>query len=360
MGNPMNEVPAALNPAWEEVVGQGAAVAQLQVAVNAPVHAYLLVGPTGSGKQAAARAFAGDLLADGSAGDDADRHRRLAVAGQHPDLHIVERSGASISKEMADDIVREASRSATEGRRKVLVLDEFHLVVDRAAGALLKTIEEPPAGIFFLVLAEEVTPDLVTIASRCLRVDFGSVSAVAIEAKLRAEGVADDAATEAAGAAHGDLRRARLLATDVRLALRRRAWAELPGRIDGRGHTAATLVDELRVAVTDAQAPLDAVHERELAELEERVERYGLRGAGAGPLRERQKREKRRFRSDELRMGLAELARSYRDELAVSAHPAPLLRSLDAIQAASEALVRNPNEELLLQALFVRLAGRPG
>lgn len=331
-------------------------MAQLRAAVDAPVHAYLLVGPRGSGKRAAARAFGGDLLAAGSVEEEAERHWRLAVAEQHPDLHVVERTGAAISKEMADDIVREASRSAIEGQRKVLVLDEFHLVVDRAAGALLKTIEEPPVGTFFLVLAEEITPDLVTIASRCLRVELASVSSEAIEAKLRAEAVADDAAAEAARASHGDLRRARLLATDARLALRLRAWAALPRRLDGRGHTAATLVDELRAAIDDAQAPLDAQHDREATELTKQVERSGLRGAGAGPLRERQKREKRRFRSDELRMGLAELARSYRDELAVSTHPAPLVHSLDAIQAASEALVRNPNEELLLQALLVALA----
>ena len=100
------------------------------------------------------------------------RHRRLAVAEQHPDLHVVERTGAAIPIEAAREIVRRASLSPAEGDRKVMVLDEFHLVSPAAAATLLKTIEEPPPGTYFVVLADEVTPDLVTIASRCVRVDF--------------------------------------------------------------------------------------------------------------------------------------------------------------------------------------------
>ncbi len=155
----------AESDAWDEVVGQPVAVSQLRAAVASPVHAYLFVGPRGTGKRAAARAFAGELLAAGSEGDDADRHRRLAAAETHPDLSVVERSGASIDVKQARWIVERASRSPNEGSRKVLVLDEFHLLDPRTGGILLKTIEEPPDGTYFLVLAEEVTPDLVTIAS---------------------------------------------------------------------------------------------------------------------------------------------------------------------------------------------------
>jgi DNA polymerase-3 subunit delta' len=340
---------------WDEVVGQPVAVAQLQAAVRQPVHAFLLVGPRGSGKRAAARAFAGDLLAEGSEGEDAARHRRLAAAEQHPDLLVVERSGASIDVKQARTIVERASRSPSEGSRKVLVLDEFHLLDPRTGGILLKTIEEPPPGTFFVVLAEEVTPDLVTIASRCLQVAFSPVPAAAVEAKLIAEGVPAEAAAEAASFAHGDLGRARLLATDGRLAIRRDAWRQAPQRLDGSGHRAAVIVDELRAVIDDAQATIDAAHEAERAELDAQVERYGLRGAGLTEVAKRHRREVRRFRTDEVRMGLAELARVYRDELAVSSRPEPILAGLQAIQAASEALVRNPNEELLLQALFLEL-----
>ena len=83
---------------WSEVVGQDAAVEQLRAAAASPVHAYLIVGPEGSGKRAAARAFAADLLADGLDTVEAARARRLAAAEAHPSLTVIERPFASTSQ----------------------------------------------------------------------------------------------------------------------------------------------------------------------------------------------------------------------------------------------------------------------
>ncbi|MFN7150884.1 MAG: ATP-binding protein, partial [Microthrixaceae bacterium] len=69
---------------WSEVVGQDPAVAQLRAALASPVHAYLLVGPEGSGKRALARAFAAELLAGGLDDDRAERTHRLVAAEAHP------------------------------------------------------------------------------------------------------------------------------------------------------------------------------------------------------------------------------------------------------------------------------------
>jgi len=165
---------------WGAVVGQASAVAQLRAAARAPVHAYLLVGPRGSGKRALARAFAAALLSSGRAGDDAVRHAQLALAEAHPDLTVVERRGASIQAEQADEVIGAAARASVEGGGKVIVLDEFHLVTPQVGNKLLKSIEEPPAGTVFVVLADDVTPDLVTIASRCVRVDLGAVPVEAL------------------------------------------------------------------------------------------------------------------------------------------------------------------------------------
>lgn len=346
--------------AWAEVVGQDDAVALLRAAAGGdPVHAWLFVGPRGSGKQAAARAFAADLLARPLevAGDDEDasRARRLVAAGQHPDLAVVERAGAAISVDQADDIVRRSSRSPMEGTRKVLVLDEFHLVAPAAASKLLKTIEEPAPGTFFVVLADEVTPDLVTIASRCIRIDFAPLNQALIADRLLTEGIDSDRAQEAAGFAGGDLDRARLLATDERLALRLEAWRELPRRVDGTGAVAVVAVAELRAAIDDAQAPLVARQEAEAAAMTEQIERYGQRGSGAKALEDQHKREKRRVRADEVRMGLGQLAATYRDELAVAADPTAALQGLEAIQQVGDRIIFNANEELQLTALVLRL-----
>lgn len=344
----------AVDP-WADLVGQPGAVAELRAAASAPVHAYLLVGPRGSGKRALAAAFAAALLSEGSTGDEADRHRRLAVAEQHPDLVVIERVGAAISKEQTELIIKRASMAPVEGDRKVLVLDEFHLIQAENPAKLLKTIEEPPVGTYFVVLAETVPPELITIASRCVRIDLGPVPTSAIVDRLVVEGSSPDVATEAASAANGDLGRARLLATDPRLALRRAAWAAVPGQLDGTGTTVTRLVDELFAMIDDAGEPLRERQAVEVATLDERVKQLGERGSGRKALEDVHKRETRRLRVDELRFGLLVLARHYRDELVVSSRPAPLMAALAAVQATSEGLIRNPNEQLQFQALFLRL-----
>jgi DNA polymerase III subunit delta' len=351
--------PAVVTPAvddpgiWAQVVGQPAAVAQMQAAARSPVHAYLIVGPRGSGKRALARSFAAAVLSAGRS--DADRHIELALAEEHPDLTVVERLAASISADQADQIVERASRSPIEGDRKVLVLDEFHLVKPEVGPKLLKTIEEPSAGTFFVVLADELTPDLATIASRCVRVDLGPVAAEVIVEHLIAQGVSPERAAEAAQASVGDLRRARVLATDDRLELRRAAWHRVPDEVDGAGATATRLVDEVLTLIDDSLAPLRDRHAAELADLEERVAQLGERGAGRKDLVDRHKREERRYRTDELRFGLLVLSRRYRDRMVGETRPGPSIDALAAIQATTEALVRNPNERLQLQALFLRL-----
>lgn len=342
--------------AWADIVGQDDAVARLRAAVRAPVHAYLLVGPRGSQKRAAARAFAADLLAGDATAPDADRHRRLALAEAHPDLVVVERVGAAISAEQVDEVVRLAGLKPFEGRRKILVLDELHRIDPKVGPKLLKSVEEPPASTCFVILADEVPPELVTVASRCVRIDFRPVPAPVIAARLEVEGVDADRAAQAADAAGGDLGRARLLATDERLGARRRAWRSAPTRLDGTGAAAATVAAELRATIDDAQAPLDERHRAEVVETTERIERYGERRSGLKTLDDRHKRERRRLREDELRAGLATLAGTYRDDLAAEPDPSSSLRSLELIHQAAEALVRNPNETLLLDALFARLA----
>jgi DNA polymerase-3 subunit delta' len=344
--------------AFDGIPAQPSAVAELRAALERPVHAYLLVGPRGSGKRAAARAFAAELLAAGTDPDTAARHRRLALAGTHPDVEVVEREGASISREQARRIVERSVRSPVEGDRKVLVLTEFHLVLD-AAPLLLKSIEEPPPSTVFVILAEEIPPELVTIASRCVVVRFPALSPADVVERLVAEGAAPDAAARAAEAAGGDLERARILTTDPGLEARVATWRSVPARLDGRGATGAALVDELTGPLDQALAPMDARHRDELDALAARAERYGLAKSSHKTVEDRQRRERRRFRTDELRFGLAVLARAYRDRIVAELHAgvarAPSLDPVGAIGWAAESLERNPNETLLLQTLLVKL-----
>jgi DNA polymerase III subunit delta' len=340
---------------WDGVVGQAQALKRLQNSAAAPVHAYLFVGPPGCTKHEAARAFAALLL---TGTDDPDsRDARLALAGAHPDVREFARVGASINKEQADEIVRLAALAPNEGSRKVLILDEFHLLSPEAAAKLLKTIEEPPASTIFIVLADQMPDDLITIASRCVRIDFAAISNETIAATLLAEGVTPERATEATAAASGDLNRARLLANDEMLARRRELFASVPRRLDGTGRAVVLLVEELLAAIEAAAAPLTSRHAEEVVALTERIASLGERGSGKKALEERHKRELRRHRTDELRSGLATLAGSYRDALVAGAmlRGDAAAKAVKRIHNALEAFERNPNEALLLQSLLLEL-----
>jgi DNA polymerase-3 subunit delta' len=275
----------------------------------------------------------------------------------HPDLVVLERTGASLLVDDAREIVRRAATSSVEGGRKVLMLTDFHLV-DEAAPALLKTIEEPSPGTVFIVLAEQVPPELVTIASRCVRIDFAPLAPATVVEALVAEGVAQATAEQVATAAAGRLDRARMLAGDPGFAARLAAWRAVPDRLDGSGAAVVTVADELRIAIETVLEPVRAAHQQEVADLEERARAYGERGPGRD-LETRQRREERRARADELKAGLATLAAHYRDRLAAGvtgAEAARCLAAVAAIDAANEALLRNPNEVLWLQALLMRLS----
>lgn len=344
------------NVLYADVVGQDAAVARLRASARTPVHAYLIVGPAGTGKLAAARSFSASLLCE-EGGCGACEVCRRVLADLHPDVRLVQREGAAMSVEDAAEVIRMAAQAPVEARRKVVILDEVHLV-DRAGPALLKTIEEPPASTFFVALAEQVPPELVTIASRCARIDFGPVPAELIEERLIAEGAAPEAAALAAASSGGRPERARLLAADPSLAARVESWRTVAERLDGTGHRAAVLVDEIVAMIEEVESGLLAErHTAEMADLAERESEWGKRGSGRAALEARQRRERRRVRTDELRLGLTTLAEHYRSRL-VAADRAATRRYLDALKAigaANEALIRNPNEILLLTALLVSL-----
>lgn len=340
---------------WDAVVGQQRAVEQLERAAAHPVHAYLFVGPPGSTKEEAARAFAALLL---TGHDDPEaRDARLALTGEHPDVREVERSGARISVEQVTDIIRNASLAPVEGTRKVMVLHEFHLLDSNGAARLLKTLEEPPGSTTFLVLADQVPPDLVTIASRCVRIEFSAIPDDLVRDRLVVEGVDRRAAEQAAAAARGDLDRARLLANDPGLMARREAFAAVPSRLDGTGRTVIGLCNELTAMIEAAATPLAARQAQELQDLETRVAAAGERGSGRKQLEERHKREQRRHRTDELRSGLVVIAGVYRDALVAGRGPRPdaFATAIERIHTALEHLDRNPNEALWLQALLLEL-----
>ncbi len=288
------------------VVAQEAAVAALRAAAANPVHAYLLRGPSGNGGLVAAHGFAAALLCpDGGCGECATC--RAALTGTDPDLHVIRRSGASVSKEAIRQIVTLAQRRPLAAARQVIIVLDLHLVFDRAP-VLLKTLEEPPGETVFLLLADDLTPDLVTIASRCVEIPFPPVPTEDVVAWLTASGVPPDMAAVVAESSGGNPERARVMIDDPDVAARVALWASVPDALSTSGTTAAGLTRSVLESADRAVEPLRAAHAREIESLAAAAAEMGERGLpGRKEIVEQHQREERRFRTDALRAGLGVL-----------------------------------------------------
>lgn len=353
---------------FDAVVGQPRAVSQLMAAARRPVHAYLLHGPPGSGKRAAALGFGAALLCPNGGCGVCSTCKR-ALAGIHPDLTVVERTGPSLSVSDAQGLVTLSQRRPIEATRQVLMATEVQLARD-SVPVLLKSVEEPPPTTVFVFMADDLPGRLDTIVSRCATVGFDPVPEKTIAEWLVGQGVESEHADSVARAARGRLDRARLLVDDAGFAARQQQWRTVPQRLDGTGAAAATVASQLLESVDAALEPLRGEHARQLSALEEQAEVTGSRTIpGRRQIEDGHKREERRWRTDDLRFGLATLAEVYRDRLvakasARTAHSAGgaadsrrTARQVGAIEEASLALGRNANELLVMDALMVRLSG---
>jgi DNA polymerase III subunit delta' len=355
--------PVAASALFEEVVGQEQAVAALRSAAAQPVHAYLFRGAAGNGGLLAAHAFAAALLCpDGGCG--ACRTCRAALSGSDPDLHVIYRSGAMLSVDDAHRLVSVAQRRPLQAARQVVIVHDVHLG-GRAAPALLKTLEEPPGATVFVLLADDISPELATIASRCVEIPFPPVPRAAMIEWLIGRGMTSEVAAVVADTSGGNPARARVMIEDPEVSERAALWSSVPDQLTGTGVVAAELARGLLASAERAVEPLKAEHARELERLTDEAAAFGEKSLpGRKDITDQHQREERRWRTDALRAGLGALARAYRDRMTAQAtgtsavadiHAQAAAEAVALITDAARALVRNPQETLLLQALLVRL-----
>jgi len=358
---------------WATLVGQERAAQRLERAAARPHHAYIIVGSRGAGSVQAARALAAALLDPELPESVVGRVQR----GRHPDVVEFEPEGTTykIGEEVREGIIAEANRSPVESERKVvMVLDAERLRSD-AQNALLKTIEEPPARTTMVLVVE--TPDdlLATVRSRCQQIELDAIPEDVVRAELERNGAPAERARAAARLAGGRLDRAQAL-VDGAAAGVRDAFVVATTRANATGAMAVQLTDDLVGALDDGVADVESAQARELAELDEEIERsqYPTRTAQAMRTRlaQRHKREQRRARTDLLVEGIGAMESRYRDAIVgdpalvlntdrdvLAVDPAAAARGIEACAAARRAINRNPNERLLLDRLLLGLpAGR--
>jgi DNA polymerase-3 subunit delta' len=324
---------------FDELVGQERVAAFLRAAVESgsSSHAYLFVGPPGSGKRTAARGLACALVCeDGGCGTCSACMR--VKRGAHPDVRVVEPQGAAtyLVEQVRDEIVPDMWLRPAEARAKVYVIDRADAMNDSSANAFLKTLEEPPSAVSIVLLTDDFDAVLPTIISRCQVVRFAPVPpARAILLLAERTGAGEDAALAALAASGGVLPRAiEFLRTPARREARDRMIAVLRdlGVMDGRD-----VLVSARDLLSLVRAPLDEIKERQETELRERIE---FMGRAAGPMKEAELKHKRELTARE-REGIAELLNVteswLRDAVAASSGATDLVANRDAIDDVSAA-----------------------
>ena len=350
------------------LAGQERAASALRHFARAPVHAYLVTGPPGADLRGTLVAFAAALqCADHGCGHC--EQCRLVLSGHDPDVYRAPRAGLAWRVDELREADRVSRRRPLSRGYQIVIIEDVDAAVTSAspaAAALLKSLEEPPARTVFLLSAHDTPPALDTVASRCVRVALRTPSAAELTATLIGEGASSEVADLAVGAAHGDLRRARVLVHDPGLADRLERWRAVPDRLGGTSASASALADELLRALDAASEPLATRQREEIArEAQEAGRSQGV--TSRKELDARVRREQRRFRVDELRLGCATLSRAYRDRLveALSAgvdagsrdrrRAQAAMRALDVVEEAGRRLEGNLDETLLVHDLLLSL-----
>jgi DNA polymerase-3 subunit delta' len=373
---------------FDELVGQEHAIAQILEAAKpdsgAMTHAWLIVGPAGSGRSTLARAFAETLVTTGTSQPAVVSH---VQAGSHPDVSILSTDRVTITIDEVRELVSRSYFSPSISPYRVIIIEDADRMTDRTSNVLLKALEEPPPQTVWVLCAPSANDVLPTIRSRCRVVTLTTPSPDKVAELIRQRaGVDDDRALIAATEAQSHIGMAMRLATDDEVWGRRDQTINLAltvSSISGAVDAAARLVD----VATDDQKAL-------LAKLDQDERDAQLRSMGLEPgatipppyrasvkaLEENQKRRQTRALRDGVDRILTDITSVLRDMLilqlgagkqlvnerfrqAIEEKAAGLsvqetLWRIDEVSVARARIDQNVPAVLALEALLVGLSGR--
>jgi len=376
---------------FEAVAGQGRVKRVLERALREDrlSHAYLFAGQEGLGKLDFAREL-GVALVTGCAGCGACDECARARRGLHPDLSVIEAEGDQIRLDQVEPLIADLALRPFTATRRVWVIPECERLKDEAANKLLKSLEEPPAHVHFLLVTDRLERVKPTIVSRCQVIEFAPLSDAEVAAHLaRVHGVGPDDAATLARLARGSVDRAARLAADARGPRRREQYLLQAARlVGGAAAGSGGRADDARtrrpgsafIALLEAETAAlgDEVASRaaaEAAELEQALSDRRERERRVKAVEARARREAARLRRLAALDALDLLASWLRDLLALSCGaPATILnvdrresleesalaapevyrRLLGIVAATRGDLYLNIDQKLALQAMVVR------
>ena len=181
---------------FEDVVGQEPIERTLKnaIAQDKVSHAYLFCGPRGTGKTTTARLLAKALLCQAGPTPEPDgtcEDCRLIAEGLHPDVYELDAASRTGVENVREEIISRVQFAPTRGRSKIYIIDEVHMLSTAAFNALLKTLEEPPSHVVFVLCTTDPQKVPETIHSRCQRFDFRRIAPESMVSRLGAICIAE-------------------------------------------------------------------------------------------------------------------------------------------------------------------------
>lgn len=372
---------------WDELVGQEAAIEAVRRAAepgsDAMTHAWMIVGPAGSGRSTLAHAFAATLVEDG----DVDHTLRLVVAGSHPDVHVLATDRVSISIDEVRELVTQSYYAPSTARYRVIIIEDADRMTERTSNVLLKALEEPPPRTVWILCAPSVQDVLPTIQSRVRTITLRTPTVAQVaELITRRHGVNAEIATQAAREAQCHIGMAMRLATDEEARARRDHTVNTVLGLETVSTAVKAAADLIALATADQKALLEKLDQEER---EETLRTLGVAPGAAVPaglrgsvkaLEENQKRRATRSLRDGVDRIATDITSVLRDVLmiqldagvelvnlrfasalqqrAAKTTAEHTLYAIDQIQIARDRIAQNTPPQLALEAMLIALTGR--